>query len=170
MLKKLAEDSSPKHMSLRKMEAPTEGPGKGKPSENMGLLDSGSTHPLRQAKNESELGQTRTVSVTLADGTQTMLKQSEKGTILSEGKASPILPVGALVEQLGYKFNWTARGCRLSHPTKPDVVVKTRSRCPEVRECDAPRLIRELEAAKLRELEESTKALQAAVDNAEGHE
>ena len=58
---------------------------------------------------------------------------------------------------------WCSYGCRLRHPDKKEVRVYTRSTCPEVMQCDALRLIAELEEAKLTETMSSLAQLEASV-------
>ena len=77
--------------------------------EGTGLLDSGASHPMRPAKlNEYQKGQP--VKVTLAGEDVKLLMQNGHGTILvQEEKATiqPIVPLGAVIQELGYTLNWS---------------------------------------------------------------
>ena len=120
----------------------------------MGLLDSEATHALRQERL-GEASTARSVKVTLANDQKTTLLQNAQGVLLGQERdAQPIL-----VKQLAYTFEWNARGCRLHHPEKESAQVFTRSSCPEVRECDALRLIAEIEGMKVEEARKTLKEL-----------
>ena len=129
----------------------------------MGLLDSGATHPLRPKTTRGQGGTMDNVNVTLAGENQVQMAQNKAGTILGGQNTQPIVPLGTLVKALGYEFSWDRRGCRLRHPDKKEVRVYTRSTCPEVMQCDALRLIAELEEAKLTETMNSLAQLKASV-------
>ncbi|CAE7228572.1 unnamed protein product, partial [Symbiodinium sp. CCMP2456] len=129
----------------------------------MGLLDSGATHPLRAKTAIDVPAGLGSVSVTLAGETRVQMDQNRAGTILGDEGTQPIVPLGTLVKALGYEFAWDKRGCRLKHPTKREVKVYTKSTCPEVSQCDALRLIAELEEAKLTETMESLAKLKASI-------
>ena len=139
----------------------------------MGLLDSGATHALRQERL-GEASTARSVKVTLANDQKTTLLQYAQGVLLSQDRdVQPIVPLGSVVKQLGYTFEWNARGCRLHHPEKESVQVFTRSSCPEVRECDALRLIAEIEGMKVEEamrtLQELTTTMKSTRVGADGN-
>ncbi|CAE7191630.1 unnamed protein product [Symbiodinium sp. KB8] len=129
----------------------------------MGLLDSGATHPLRARTTKDSLGTMDNVDVTLAGENRVQMAQNKAGTILGGQNTQPIVPLGTLVKALGYEFSRDRRGCRLRHPDKKEVRVYTRSTCPEVMQCDALRLIAELEEAKLTETMNSLAQLKASV-------
>ena len=128
-----------------------------------GLIDSGATHPLRAAKSSKELEEAKQTSVVLAGDQRVSLPQTASGVILSE--TQPIVPLNSLVKTLGHEFVWNHKGCRLYHPTKPSIQVFTKSSCPEVRECDALRLIAELETEKVKEAMSSLSTLKAAIES-----
>ena len=132
-----------------------------------GLIDSGATHPLRAARSIKELEEAKQTSVVLAGDQRISLPQTASGVILSE--TQPIVPLGGLVKTLGYEFVWNHKGCRLYHPTKSSIQVFTRSSCPEVRECDALRLISELEMEKVKEAMTSLSTLKAAIETAKDY-
>ncbi|CAE7228392.1 unnamed protein product [Symbiodinium sp. CCMP2456] len=129
----------------------------------MGLLDSGATHPLRPRVSNDSVNGVGSVNVTLAGENRVKMDQTKTGTILGGKDAQPIVPLGTLVKSLGYEFAWDRRGCRLRHPTKKEIKVYTRSTCPEIMQCDALRLIAELEQAKIDETMESLAQLKASV-------
>eukprot|EP00439_Symbiodinium_sp_Y106_P027774 s2669_g3.t1 len=135
----------------------------------MALLDSGATHPLRPRTGQDAVETMGKVNVTLAGENRVEMKQSRAGTIVGEEGSQAIVPLGTLVKQLGYEFGWDRRGCRLRHPVKGEVRVYTRSACPEIAQCDALRLIGELEEAKLAETMESLATLKATVLAARNH-
>ncbi|CAE7422676.1 GIP [Symbiodinium sp. CCMP2456] len=129
----------------------------------MGLLDSGATHPLRPRVSNDSVDGVGSVNVTLAGENRVKMDQTKTGAILGGKDAQPIVPLGTLVKSLGYEFAWDRRGCRLKHPTKKEIKVYTRSTCPEIMQCDALRLIAELEQAKIDETMESLAQLKASV-------
>ena len=133
-----------------------------KGGEKMGLLDSGATHPLRPATSPNELQACTRAEVTLAGDQKVELPQTQSGVILAE-EAQPIVPLGSLVKTLGYEFVWNSKGCKLRHETRPEIQVFTRSTCPEVRECDALRLIAELEEQSVEASFNSMAELRAAI-------
>ena len=124
----------------------------------MGLLDSGATHPLRPRTSEDQAAGLGPVNVTLAGENKVQMDQTRAGTILGGKDTQPIVPLGTLVKALGYEFAWDRKGCRLRHPTKKEIKVFTRSTCPEILQCDALRLI-----AKLKETMQSLSQLRASV-------
>ena len=84
------------------------------------LMDSGATHPLRRAWSQEEWQRAEPTVVTLAGGESVELRMHEGGTILvpisTEGyqaPTAPIVPLGSLVQQLGYTLEWSAKKCRL---------------------------------------------------------
>ncbi|CAE7369616.1 unnamed protein product, partial [Symbiodinium sp. CCMP2456] len=109
------------------------------------------------------------VNVALAGETKVKMEQTRAGTILGEQGTQPIVPLGTLVKALGYEFAWDKRGCRLRHPTKKEVKVYTKSTCPEITQCDALRLIAELEEARLTETMESLAQLKASISASRAH-
>ncbi|CAE7605330.1 unnamed protein product [Symbiodinium sp. CCMP2592] len=128
----------------------------------MGLLDSGATHALRP-RTPQDKGEKTSVSITLAGEQKVQMDQTKSGTILGDKQTQPIVPLGTLVQALGYEFAWDRKGCRLKHPDKKEIKVYTRSNCPEIMQCDALRLIAELEEAKLSEAMGSLATLRSAI-------
>ncbi|CAE7259551.1 RE1, partial [Symbiodinium microadriaticum] len=131
----------------------------GATDERMALLDSGASHPFRQAVNELELQQAKDVSVELADGQKVDLLQTRTGTLLNDRALdqSPIVPLGSLVQQLGCTVNWSRRqGLRVNHPVHGDIAVRMRGNCPMIDELEALKLISEIEEKNLAQLREAT--------------
>ena len=81
------------------------------------LLDSGATHPMRQAKDQAEWEAAMEVQVALAGDNTTSMRLTSSGTLLlppgRDGSIQPIVPMGAIIEQLGYKLIWSAGSCKL---------------------------------------------------------
>ena len=127
-----------------------------------GLLDSGASHPFREA-TDTELEEAARVRVQLADGKEVVLAQNSSGTLLtrrSGGDASgPIVPLGALVQDLGCQISWTRRGgLTIRHPEHGLIRPSVIGRCPVVAEHQALDLIYEIECEKLRQLQYATRA------------
>ena len=123
------------------------------------MLDSGATHALRRALSEEEWSEASPVTVNLAGGEAVSLKMNSGGTILvpissstAAGSSSPIVPLGALVGQLGYTMVWGNTKCRLEGRNGDVINLRVRDGCPELMEQEALRLIGQLEDARLREL------------------
>ena len=77
-----------------------------------GLLDSGATHPLRPASPQ-ELAMADKVKVRLAGDGQQEMSQSDQGTILVGETSQVIVPMGRVIQQLGYSVKWTPESCVL---------------------------------------------------------
>ena len=74
-----------------------------------GLLDTGASHAMRPATSE-EYDVAQPVKVTLAGEDEKILRQNPQCTILvqeEETKVQPIVPLGALIEGLGYTLHWS---------------------------------------------------------------
>ena len=74
---------------------------------------------MRQAKDQGEWDEA--VEVQVSDNT-TCMRLTQSGTLLlppleRAGSAQPIVPMGAVIEQLGYSVVWSADSCKL-HPLK----------------------------------------------------
>ncbi|CAE7943851.1 GIP [Symbiodinium sp. KB8] len=139
--------------------------GKGEESGPNGLLDSGASHAMRQAQPE-EYGCAVPVKVTLAGEDEKILKQNMQGTILiqEEHQVQPIVPLGALIEELGYSLHWTPTKLKLSHPEKGSVRVRVNNHCPEVAACEALSMIKELEMKQVAELNNNVNTLKARLE------
>ncbi|CAE7353790.1 RE2 [Symbiodinium sp. CCMP2592] len=131
-----------------------------------GLLDSGASHPMRSAPT-SEYESGSPVSVTLAGEDVKVLRQNRQGTILVEEEQGPvqsIVPLGAIIQELGYTLHWGPKHLKLAHPEKGPIRVKVNNNCPEVAACDALALIRELEMKQVKELTSSVNTLRARLE------
>ena len=130
--------------------------------ERLALLDSGASHAFRDRRAEEELPEVP-VSVELAGGQVVTLQQNKAGTLMptssSAGpmEAATILPLGALVQQLGCELSWTKRGgLRIIHPQHGVLKTVVKGNCPLLGETQALSLIDQLEQKKLQELREAT--------------
>ncbi|CAE7215721.1 GIP, partial [Symbiodinium necroappetens] len=127
--------------------------------QGMALLDSGASHPFRNAVDERELLQASDVNVELADGQTVGLLQTKSGTLLNDKdpSQSPIVPLGSLVQQLGCTVSWSKRqGMKIHHPAHGDLTVKMKGNCPMIDELQALKLISEIEEKNLSRLREET--------------
>ena len=123
------------------------------------LLDSGATHPMRQAKDQREWDDALEVQVTLAGDNSTLMRLTQSGTLLlppleRAGSVQPIVPMGAVIEQLGYSLVWSAGSCKLYPPNGKALRLRVKNGCPEVVESQALTLISRLEEHKLQQVEE----------------
>ena len=130
--------------------------------EGCALLDSGASHVFRQAREEESAAATP-VRVELAGGQHVTLRQNKAGTLLatsddpSAQNATPILPLGALVQRLGCDLRWTRKGgLKIIHPQFGVLKTFVKGNHPMLVETQALELISQLEDLHLRELEEST--------------
>ncbi|OLQ05967.1 hypothetical protein AK812_SmicGene10791 [Symbiodinium microadriaticum] len=127
------------------------------------LVDSGATHALRRASDQNEWDEADPVIVNLAGGESVGLRMNKAGTILvqptsltSATSTSPIVPLGALVSQLGYMMVWTKNRCRLEGPNGEIINLKVKDGCPELTEHQALELISRLEDSRLEQLRANT--------------
>ncbi|CAE7254018.1 unnamed protein product [Symbiodinium sp. CCMP2592] len=134
------------------------------------LVDSGATHALRRATSQEEWDEADPVTVNLAGGESVGLRMNVAGTILvpvssltSATSSTPIVPLGALVSQLGYTMTWGKSKCRLEGRNGEIITLRIRDGCPEVTEQEALKLISQLEDARLQELRTSTAETRAKV-------
>ena len=128
--------------------------------EKVALLDSGASHAYRAPLSVVEERDALPVKVELASGQYITLKQNRAGTLLAtkdvEGalESTPILPLGALVQQLGCEMTWTRKGgLKVLHPLFGELRTFVRGNHPMIGETQALDLIAQLEDAKLKELE-----------------
>ena len=131
-----------------------------------GLLDSGASHAMRAATNK-EYQSGHPVSVTLAGEDVKVLRQNKQGTILVESEQGPvqaIVPLGAIIQDLGYTLSWGPKHLKLSHPEKGPIKVRINNNCPEVAACDALALIRDLELTKVETLNAHVSTLKARLE------
>ncbi|CAE7446981.1 RE1 [Symbiodinium sp. CCMP2592] len=136
-------------------------------SDLRGLLDSGASHALVPASQE-EYQNGSPVKVTLAVEDTKVLRQNQCGTVLvpeeGPGRVQPIVPLGAVIEDLGYTLTWRPGHLRLHHPTRGTVKVNVTNRCPEVSSRDARKLIREIEEKQLTTLKDNVDTLTARLE------
>ena len=134
------------------------------------LVDSGATHALRRAATQDEWDMADPVRVNLAGGESVGLRMNAAGTILVQpsslttaSSTSPIVPLGALVAQLGYTMVWAKHKCRLQGPNGESINLKVRDGCPEITEHQALELISRLEDSRLEQLRANTAETRAKV-------
>ena len=119
------------------------------------LLDSGATHPMRQARDQVEWEAAMEVQVALAgDNTTSMRLTSSLLPPGRDGSIQPIVPMGAIIEQLGYKLIWSAGSCKLYPPDGRSIRLRVKNGCPEVMESQALTLISRLEEHKRHQADE----------------
>ncbi|CAE7301732.1 RE1 [Symbiodinium sp. CCMP2592] len=135
--------------------------------EGGGLLDSGASHPMRAA-TEAEYERSIPVKVTLAGEEERVLRQNGQGTVLLKpGEAEnsqPIVPLGAVIRDLGCRLQWKEDGIKLFHPDRGQVKIRIRNNCPEVSTAEAHRLIKELEMVQLKTLNDQVSSLSARLE------
>ena len=129
------------------------------------LLDSGATHALRPSVSQREWQSASEVQVQLAGDQTGVFRMSDRGTLLNE-PASPsqnsqvIVPLGPLIEKLGYRLSWSRSVCKLQSPEGRIYKLRIKSGCPQLQEHEALKLITQLEQAKLQkdvtQLEQAT--------------
>ena len=127
--------------------------------ERTGLLDSGASHPMR-SREPKDTNTSRT-EVTLAGGVTRVMEQNSSGTILVEPGSQPIVPVGALIQELGCSLTWSGKKATLVHPLHGKIPLRVRQGCPILAETRALELIHELEEAKLAKFNTEVEELQA---------
>ena len=125
----------------------------------LALVDSGATHPLREARPD-EWAEAPEVDVVIAGDGVTTMRQNTAGTLLTEPQGSgrrpqTIVPVGNLIGLLGYELIWSKKKCVLRAPDGREEVLKMTSGCPEVNEALALDLIAKIEQEKLTRLEKA---------------
>ena len=138
------------------------------------LVDSGATHPLRRAKDASEWQCGSPVMVNLAGGETVELKMNPAGTllvpptVLDEGApaTAPIVPLGSLVEMLGYRLEWAGSRCRRYGKDGEVITLRVRNGCPEITEQQALSLISKIEDRKLEKLKSLTEVTKERVREA----
>ena len=134
------------------------------------LIDSGATHALRRARSEEEWQLADPVTVNLAGGQSILLRMNKAGTILVPTTAStdttsstPIVPLGALVGQLGYTMTWSKSKCKLEGKNGEVFSLRIREGCPEITERDALKLIARLEDDNLELLKSNVESTRQRV-------
>ena len=126
------------------------------------LCDSGATHALRSAASLVEWNSAQPVRVSLAGKETVDMRLSSSGTLLlpPTSDAQTIVPLGSVIQQLGYRLDWTSTRCRLIAPSGRVFRLRVKAGCPEIVESEALVLISKLEEKRSLEL----KALEANID------
>ena len=136
---------------------------------NGGLLDSGASNAMRAA-TEEEYKEGIPVRVTLAGEEERILRQNPQGTVLvpsvsGDGESTqPIVPMGALISELGCSLRWKPDGLHLLHPQRGHIRVQVKNNCPEVSLKEANRLIKELEQNQVAKLSTQVATLTARLE------
>ena len=130
----------------------------------LGLLDSGATHALRPQRPGEDLGRYLEVKITLAGGQETKMRMSPGGILVApDAKTEPILPLGALISELGCSIQWTGECLTIHHPQQGRIPARLQGGCPMVDKATALRLIAELEKVgekkKMRSMQGDEEAL-----------
>ncbi|OLP92560.1 Retrovirus-related Pol polyprotein from transposon TNT 1-94 [Symbiodinium microadriaticum] len=133
------------------------------------LVDSGATHSLRTARSEEEWLDATEVAVQLAGNHKLMMRITEAGTLLMPYKplgtgpgdtdaatTQTIVPMGQLIQTLGYTMVWSKDSCYMESPEGERVQLQMESGCPQLCELEALSLIARLEDRRLEELNNAT--------------
>ena len=67
-----------------------------------------------------------------------------------------IVPMGQLIETLGYEMVWNPAGCYLTSPEGQRIKLQVQKGCPQLQELEALSLIARLEDRKLEQLQNTT--------------
>ena len=146
-------------LRLTKMNAAT--------SEQLALLDSGATHPMRSLDINDKVDQLQRVMVSLADGKKVPMLMSAGGVMIStDMKVEPIIPLGWLAE-IGCRISWTKGGLEVKHPTRGILPVTILSGCPQVPRALALELIKEFETNQENYLLKTIKVEKERIKNAQ---
>ena len=134
-------------------------------SSTTALLDSGATHSLRTARSDAEWNQASEVMVQLAGSYSLAMRITDSGTLLmpykekklvdDEGgpRAQTIVPMGQLIQTLGYTMVWSKDSCYLESQEGERVLLQVTGGCPQMQEMEALSLIARLEDRKKEELD-----------------
>ena len=124
----------------------------------MALVDSGATHALRAAESEKEWLESELVKVALAGGQSVTMRMNAASTLLfppkpdnTQAKSMPIIPMGELVQTLGYQLEWKGKKCKLVSRDGETIHLNVRQSCPVLTEAQALHLISRLEDVKVEE-------------------
>ena len=131
------------------------------------LVDSGATHSLRTAATQWEWDTADNVIVQLAGNHHLTMRITTAGTLLmpyresnqlsvDQGQTQTIVPMGQLIETLGYEMVWNPAGCYLTSPEGQRIKLQVHQGCPQLQELEALSLIARLEDRKLEQLQNST--------------
>ena len=117
---------------------------------DVGLIDSGATHPLRPRLEGEDTELYPVVDVSLADGRAVRLKMSPGGAMISPSAViEPIIPMGMLSQKLNCRISWDRGNMVVNHPQRGNLKVMMKGGCPHVTRDEALALISELEDVKL---------------------
>ena len=117
---------------------------------DVGLVDSGATHPLRPRHEGENVDLYPVVEVALADGRTVRLKMSPGGAMISPSPAiEPIIPMGLLSQKLNCDISWKQGSMQIHHPLRGEIKVMMKGSCPHVARSEALTLIAELEDIKM---------------------
>ena len=110
------------------------------------LADSGATNVLRGPRSNEEWDKAEPVQVKLAANAETILRQTPVGSLLHPTSSEnpeppPIVPLGRIIERLGYVLTWDKDSCILRAPNGTVHKLKVREGCPYLSHSDAGRLI-----------------------------
>ena len=123
---------------------------------------------MRTAHTEPEWQEAADVVVQLAGNYKLMMKITEAGTLLMPYKqlhasledravaAQTIVPMGQLIQSLGYSMVWNPNECYLQSPEGDRIQMQLDGGCPQLREMEALALIARLEDQRLEELNNAT--------------
>ena len=133
------------------------------------LVDSGATHSLRSARSLDEWDAAEEVMVHLAGNHQLPMRITPGGALLmpfrgseddvligDKSRPQTIVPMGQLIQTLGYTMFWGPTECYLTSPEGEKFVLQTDGGCPQMREMEALSLIARLEDKKLEQLHNET--------------
>ena len=126
--------------------------------EETALLDSGATHAVL-ASGLDPTQELIPCTVSLAGDQRQVWRQTPGGSLVApsndEGSApQTILPLRSLVEELGCTIRWSKKsGLQLVHPRLGKLRTSLKGGCPQLSKEQALELVRELEGAKLGNLE-----------------
>ncbi|CAE7690738.1 TY5A [Symbiodinium sp. KB8] len=131
------------------------------------LVDSGATHSLRTAATQWEWDTADNVIVQLAGNHNLPMRITSAGTLLmpykdnihsagSQLQTQTIVPMGQLIETLGYEMMWNPAGCYLTSPEGQRIKLQVHQGCPQLQELEALSLIARLEDRKLEQLKNTT--------------
>ena len=117
---------------------------------DVGLVDSGATHPFRPRHEGENVDLYPVVEVALADGKTMRLRMSPGGAMISPSPAiEPIIPMGLLSQELNCDISWKQGSMEIRHPLRGEIKVMMKGSCPHVSRSEALTLIAELEDTKM---------------------
>ena len=126
------------------------------------LYDCGATHALRSIADLVEWNSAQPVRMSLAGKETVDMRLSSSGPLLlpptSDAQSNVLL--GSVIQQLGYRLDWTSTRCRLIAPSGRVFRLRVKAGCPEFAESEALVLINKFEEKRSAEL----KALEANID------